>query len=323
VTLAGSGDRRDAEALLRDADLAMYRAKADGRRQIRVFDAGLRQQAVTRHTLEHHLRRVLRGGTGLAVHYQPVVRLRTGGIVGVEALCRWTDEALGVIPPAQFIPVAEDSGLIVPLGHHVLATACRQGALWRAELGEEAPQVAVNISPHQLLTGAHLVDQVRDCLAESRLPASALCLEITESSVVAETTAAHTAVAALADLGVHIALDDFGTGYSSLSNLTSLPVRTLKIDHSHVSQIHRDPRCLQVVRGVVGLARGLGMRTVAEGAETTRHLKTLAHLGCDDVQGWAISRAVPADELTPLLRTCRRGGSALPDGVPPSDPTGC
>jgi len=303
VALAGPGEGV-AEALLRDAYLAMYRAKAVGRRQVRVFDTPLRHQAVARHSLEHNLRRALRDGTGLEVHYQPLVRLRTGRVVAAEALSRWTHETLGVIEPNQFIPVAEESGLIVQLGDRVLTAACRQGAAWRAEVGSwNAPQVAVNVSPHQLLSDPDLVERVRHSLDAFALPASALCLEITESGVIAETTAAHTAVTALADLGVEIAMDDFGTGHSSLSHLTSLPVRTLKIDRSHVSELHSDPRCLQIVRGVIGLARGLGMRTVAEGAETDRHTDTLARLGCDDVQGWAISRAVPADALTPMLRS--------------------
>ncbi|NHC16337.1 putative bifunctional diguanylate cyclase/phosphodiesterase, partial [Motilibacter deserti] len=207
----------DADALLRDADTAMYQAKADGRGGIRVFDARLRRRALSRQSLERRLRDALATGA-LDVHYQPVVDLRSRRTVAVEALVRWADGERGDVSPAEFIPVAEDSGLIHELGAFVLAAACRHARDWRAQLPAGwAPGVAVNISPQQLLRGELLVQDVAAVIGEAGIPPAALCLEITESSVLAETEACMGAVRALAGLGVELAVDDFGTGYSSLS----------------------------------------------------------------------------------------------------------
>ena len=296
----------DGASLLRDADTAMYQAKADGRRRLRVFDSRLRDRAVSRHSLEHRLRGALRSG-GLEVNYQPVIDLRTRRVVSVEALARWTDPNHGSIAPSDFIPVAEDSGLIHELGSFVLASACAQAAHWEANLPPgTAPRIAVNVSPQQLLRGPTLVDEVEHVLREQALAPSSLCLEITESSVIAETDACTGAIDSLATLGVDLAVDDFGTGYSSLSYLTRLPVSTVKADRSFVSALPEDNGGSQVVRAVIGLARGLGLRTVAEGTELESQVVELTAMGCDQAQGFLFSAAVPARDVEDLLRTSFR-----------------
>ncbi|RKS77344.1 PAS domain S-box-containing protein/diguanylate cyclase (GGDEF)-like protein [Motilibacter peucedani] len=300
IAVADRHGHADAVTLLRDADTAMYQAKADGRRRVRVFEEGLRERAVARHSLERRLRTAL-AADQLQVHYQPVVDLRSGRVVSVEALARWDDAELGSVGPEDFIAVAEDSGLIHTLGAFVLSTACAQRAEWARVLGPAAPRVAVNVSPHQLLRGSALVRQVSDSLGRHGVQAGALCLEITESSVIAETEACTRAVRELHALGVEMAVDDFGTGYSSLSYLTRLPVSVVKADRSFVSAITDDLESIHIVRAVVGLAHGLGLRTVAEGAEHESQVDELVRMGCDQAQGYLFSRALPADDLQDVL----------------------
>ncbi|TSE35669.1 putative bifunctional diguanylate cyclase/phosphodiesterase [Tepidimonas charontis] len=235
---------------------------------------------------------------GLALHYQPQVDVRSGTVLGVEALLRWTDAELGVVPPARFIPVAEATGLILPLGDWVLREACRQLRAW-ADQGLHI-RVAVNLSPQQFRQPA-LVAQVRDLLQGYGVAPQQLELEITESQAMGDAEQARRTVAALADLGVCIALDDFGTGHSSLAVLKQLPVQRLKIDRSFVRHIPDDSTDAAVVRGMLALARTLRLEAVAEGVETAAQLAFLRRCRCPVFQGWLYAPALPAQAVLAQL----------------------
>ncbi|HEX9939475.1 MAG TPA: EAL domain-containing protein [Longimicrobium sp.] len=297
IALATFGYDRP-EYLLRNADMAMYRAKGSPGEAWRVFDRGMHAQALGRLQTETDLRRALQRGEFTLV-YQPIVSLQTGRIAGVEALCRWHHPERGLVEPAEFIPTAEETGVIAPLGEWVLREACRQLAEWRAELGARIA-VSVNLSARQF---AHpgLVDTVRDALAASGLKPRHLKLEITESALL-ESDAAEPVLRELCELGVEMQMDDFGTGYSSLSALHHLPIRALKVDRTFVGRIGRGGGHGQLVRTIVLMARGLELAVIAEGVETEEQLVEVRQAGCDYAQGYLIARPLtPAHVRDRLL----------------------
>ncbi len=287
-------DGDDAATLLRHADAALYRAKEGGRGGYRFFAAEMNDEARDRLRLQSELKRALDAGQ-IAVHYQPQVDLASGRITGVEALARWFHPELGAVPPDRFIPVAEETGLILPLGEAVLRAACRQAAAW-AERGRPLP-VAVNLSPRQL-RHPRLPETIASILAETGCRPAWIELEITESAAMADPAAAQAMLARLRGMGLSIAIDDFGTGHSSLARLTRLPVDKLKIDKSFIPAAPDAPQSREdaaVVVAIVALGRQLGLRVVAEGVETARQRDWLAAIGCHQGQGWLFGRPQPAD----------------------------
>ncbi|HEX5267772.1 MAG TPA: EAL domain-containing protein [Acidimicrobiales bacterium] len=294
VGIATSASGRDPETLLAEADAAMYRAK-EGGRPYAVFDAGMRSSAAARLSIEAGLHRAVERSE-LVLHYQPAVRLADGALSGVEALVRWHRPGEGLVPPLDFIPVAEQTGLIVPIGAWVLEEACRQLAVWREELTAHGLTVAVNVSARQL-THPGFVAFVARVLESTGLPASALTLEITESALIDDVGQGAATLAALRDMSVGVAVDDFGTGYSSLSYLQQFPVDDLKIDRSFISRLGSTIDGEAVLRSLIDLGHSLGMKVVAEGVEVADQLLSLRRMGCDVAQGFYISRPVPAPEL--------------------------
>ena len=289
-----------ADQLLRDADVAMYRAKQRGRARTEVFGNSMRAELLERVELERELRvAILRHEFRL--HYQPTMSLKSGAAQLVEALVRWEHPVRGLVPPDEFIPVAEDTRLIVPIGGWVLRQACRDLASWRREHPELAElQVSVNLSACQFADD-DLVRTVAAALAETGLPPDALWLEITESVVMDGVERTVETLSALRSLGVHLSIDDFGTGYSSLSYLKRFPIDVLKIDRSFVDGFGSDPEDEAIVTAVVRLAQALGLETVAEGIENPRQLVGLSELGCDAGQGYFFSRPLSADDVVAWL----------------------
>jgi diguanylate cyclase (GGDEF)-like protein len=298
------GREATTEGLVRDADAAMYLAKEQGRGRYEVFDDRLRERLEERVRVERELRAALDEGQ-LRLHYQPVHCLESGRVRSVEALVRWQHPERGLLGPGQFLPVAEESGLILRLGEFVLREACRQAAEWRRRLGDAAPlPVHVNLAARQLGQAA-LVDTVRAALEETGAQATDLGLEITESAVIENTLLAVETLDRLKALGVEVLLDDFGTGYSSLSYLQRLPVDVLKIDRSFVSPLGQDERGGAIVEAIVGMARALGISIVAEGVETREQASVAHELGCPLAQGFFFQRPVPAGELEDAVRNQR------------------
>ncbi|RZU38727.1 PAS domain S-box-containing protein/diguanylate cyclase (GGDEF)-like protein [Fluviicoccus keumensis] len=291
-------DGGDYDTLLRNADAAMYSAKEAGRNTFRFYTQGMNAEAMRRLEMETGLRRAL-ARDELLLHYQPLLNLATGRIGDVEALLRWRGKDGGLISPGEFIPLAEETGLIVPIGEWVLHSACDQARRWRQD-GLEV-RVAVNLSGRQF-SDRHLVETVRRALTESGLPPRLLKLEITESAVMRNAEEAVRILEELKALGLEISLDDFGTGYSSLAYLRRFPIDQLKIDLSFVQEITRHPDGAAIVRGIIGLAQSLRLQTVAEGVETVAQRDFLKDSGCDLVQGFLLSRPLPPQELAALLR---------------------
>jgi diguanylate cyclase (GGDEF)-like protein/PAS domain S-box-containing protein len=286
------------EALLRSADVAMYRAKAGGPGRCEVYDRAMHALALSRLRTETELRRALARGE-ITPHYQPIVALATGRISGVEALARWRHAERGWIHPAEFVPVAEESGAILELGRRVLTQACRDAGEWPSSPASGLG-VSVNLSVKQLAQ-ADLVQQVRRALDDSGCDPARLRLEITESVLVESAEAAASTLVRLKELGLRVLMDDFGTGYSSLSALHRLPVDGLKVDRSFVAAMGRDGRAGELVASVVALAHALGLEVVAEGIEHADQLAGLRALGCDAAQGFLFSPAVDAESLARLL----------------------
>jgi diguanylate cyclase (GGDEF)-like protein/PAS domain S-box-containing protein len=287
----------DAASLLRNADLAMYRAKGDGKGRFEVYQAGMHAMVVDRVALKADMRRALDAGE-FVPHYQPIVELATGRIAGVEALVRWHHPERGLISPASFIPMAEETGLIVRMGSDVLHRACTDAMRWFEELGADAPRhLSVNLSPRQIQDPG-VVDDVAHALARSGLPANALVLEITESFLLTDTESAASTLARLKALGVRIALDDFGTGYSSLTHLDRFPVDVLKIDKSFVDALAgADGERSSLVGAIVNLGMMLGIQVTAEGIEGPEQLASLRSMGCELGQGYHFARPMDFDAL--------------------------
>ncbi|WP_433717597.1 putative bifunctional diguanylate cyclase/phosphodiesterase [Actinoplanes sp. CA-051413] len=298
IGLACGTDAGDIDQLLRNADLAMYRAKAAGGAGLAAYDPEMLAGLVQRLELEADLRLALERGE-LALHYQPTVDLRTGEIVGFEALVRWHHPTRGMVSPLDFIGIAEATGLIVPLGRWVLTEACRQAVAWGAGSTRRL-KMAVNVSVRQFEHG-DLSEMVAEVLAETGMPVDQLCLEMTESVLLTDTDENLTQLQRLKALGVTLAMDDFGTGYSSLAYLGRFPMDVLKIDRSFVDRLGGDREDEALVRTIVRLARSLGMSTVAEGIEDAAQLAILRELDCDLAQGFFLSRPLPATEAGRVL----------------------
>jgi diguanylate cyclase (GGDEF)-like protein/PAS domain S-box-containing protein len=299
IVFAGAG--RSAEELLSDADTAMYRAKDRGRGRFELFDAGMRDRITSRLRVEAELRRALEGEGRLWVAYQPYYRLPDRQLAGVEALVRWDHPEHGTVPPADFIPVAEESGLVVPLGARVLRIACEQVARWQRETRHPGLRLTVNVSARQMAT-PDFVDTVQEILAETGLHPDALGLEITERLLLEETPGTALTIELLQALGVRLLLDDFGTGYSSLRYLQRYPLDGLKVDRAFVAGLgEKGDGDGAIVQAIVGMARALGMGVIPEGVETDGQLQRLAALGCDHAQGFLLSRPLPAAEIEALL----------------------
>ncbi len=293
-------DGLDAETLIRNADTAMYQAKEKGRQGYQFFKPAMNIRAVERQSIEESLRRALERKE-LALHYQPKVNLTTGAIVGAEALIRWTHPTRGPISPAQFISVAEDCGLILPIGKWVLREACKQAQAWvDADLPEAT--MAVNVSAMEF-RDEHFLEGLFAILGETGLDPSSLELELTESVLMKRADSAASILRTLRERGVRVAVDDFGTGYSSLSYLRKFPVDALKIDQSFVRQISTAGDDTAIVTAVIAMARSLKLRVVAEGVETLDELAFLQAQQCDEAQGYYFSRPVPAQQFAQLLRT--------------------
>ena len=292
------GDGLDLDQLLKNADLALYGAKGDGRRTYRFFEAGMDARAKARRSLELELRQAIADG-GLEVYYQPVVNLEDGKISCCEALLRWRHPERGMISPAEFIPVAEETGLINQLGNWVLRAACTEAANW-----PEQVRVAVNVSPVQFKSQT-LALNVATALSASGLAASRLELEITEAVLIRDDEAALEVLHHLRGLGVRIALDDFGTGYSSLSYLQRFPFDKIKIDRSFIKDMAGGGASSSIVQAVVNIAAASDMTTTAEGVETEQQRNLLYILGCTEMQGWLFSPAISAVEIRRLLLSHR------------------
>jgi diguanylate cyclase (GGDEF)-like protein len=290
----GPRDGNDAGDLLMAADLALYAVKADGRGAYKFYNRSMNTELNDRRELEMNLRDAIERNE-LELHYQPVIDLRRNVIIGFEALARWRHPVRGMVPPAQFIPVAEDTGLILPIGEWALQQACTHAAQWPNDL-----KIAVNLSPVQILA-PNLLETVQRALEASGLAANRLELEITERIIMEDTDRTLSNLRRLKDIGVSIAMDDFGTGYSSLSYLRRFPFDKIKIDRSFVSDLAEGTEHVVIVQAVVSIARALGMLTTAEGVEVGFQREYLAALGCDQAQGYLFSPPVPIDQVPSLI----------------------
>ncbi len=302
VGIALSEAGQEAENILRDADIAMYCAKGGGKGRHVIFDASMQTDTLARLVLENDLRRALERRE-LRVHYQPIVRLDSGQVTEVEALLRWQHPTRGLLLPMVFIPLAEETGLIVPIGEWVLNEACRQVATWQAEFpSDPALTLSVNLSPRQFQQ-PNLIERVDQALRETGLAPSSLKLEITEGTIMRDVEATMSTLAALKKLGLQLAIDDFGTGYSSLSYLSRLPLDILKIDRSFVKGIHRDGEDTAIVRAIISMAKSMHLSVTGEGIETAEQADLLRQWACDHGQGFYYSRPLEAVKIGALLGT--------------------
>ena len=293
-------DGEDVETLLKKADLAMYRAKDMGRNTFQFYQPEMNTSVGTRLNLERRLRRALRDGEFL-LHYQPQVDIGTGKIVGMEALVRWHDPEVGLVPPSAFIPVAEESGLIGPLSEWVLREACRQNKAWQDE-GLPAARVSVNLSARQFQQ-RDIAKHVMSILEETGLQPQYLELELTESAIMRNAEEAVTMLSELHALGIGLAIDDFGTGYSSLSYLKRFPVDRLKIDRSFVSDIGASSDDETITSAIIALGHSLHLQVIAEGVETAAQLEFLRERACNEMQGYFFARPMPHEAIPALLKS--------------------
>jgi diguanylate cyclase (GGDEF)-like protein len=315
IGIAIGGEGVVAGELLRNADVAMYTAKAKGKACFEIFEPKMHDAAVARLGMEAELRRAIERQEFI-VHYQPIVRLETGEIIGAEALVRWQHPTRGLLPPLEFIPLAEETGLIIPLGGWILLQACMQLAEWqKLRRGAEPFVMNVNLSSRQLVRDA-MADEIAAAVDQSGIRASWLVLEVTETVLMADPAAAAIALKHIRDLGVRIALDDFGSGDSSLSHLRRFPIDIVKIDKSFVDDVAHNGRESAIARGIIELGRALNIQTVAEGIEAPDQAETLRTLGCDLGQGYFFARPISADEWAGMLRS--RAGWDQPAAMTPA-----
>jgi diguanylate cyclase (GGDEF)-like protein len=292
-------DGSDAKTLTKNADMAMYLAKEDGKNGFRFHSKEIKSQSIERLTLENALRRALERDQ-FSLCYQPKIDIATGQINGVEALLRWIHPDLGQIAPAQFIPLAEEIGLIVPIGRWVLKEACTQNMAWQHR-GLRRVTMAVNLSPRQF-ADEHLLQDVDEALRSSGMPPTLLQLEVTESMVMRNVPRAVRVLDAIQSRGIHLAIDDFGTGYSSMSLMKQFPIDTIKIDRSFVRDLARDSEDQAIAQAIISMGKALGMTVVAEGVETPDQERFLRDHGCDEMQGFLLSKPLPPRELAEMLR---------------------
>jgi predicted signal transduction protein with EAL and GGDEF domain len=297
------GDGTNPDVLLKNADMALYLAKGEGRGTHRFFEGEMDKRLQARHALEIDLRKAITSGE-FELYYQPIIELQSGKVTCFEALLRWNHPERGMIPPLEFIPLAEETGLILPLGEWVLRTACQQASKWPKQIG-----VAVNLSATQF-KGRNIVQIAVNALAMSGLAAERLDLEITESVLLQDEANTLTILHQLRDIGVQISMDDFGTGYSSLAYLRNFPFDRIKIDRSFVRDMLVRKDCRAIVRAVVGLARSLGITTIIEGIETKEQLESAQADGCDLGQGYIFSKPMPEREVAAFLAKRERTAAA-------------
>jgi diguanylate cyclase (GGDEF)-like protein len=300
-------DGRDGDQLLKNADTAMYHAKSAGKNTFRFYTESMGASALERLELERRLRSALERGE-LRVHYQPQVDARSRQVVGMEALARWQSPELGPVSPAVFIPLAEKIGMIDTIGEWVLRTACSQNQAWQ-EAGMRPLRVAVNLSGLQFRQPG-LVRAIARILADTRLEPRHLELEVTESTIMRNATDTISALNKLKGMGLRLAVDDFGTGYSSLSYLSRFPLDVLKVDRSFVQAIPGDHEDAAIASAIIALSQQLKLKVIAEGVESEEQLAFLSERGCDEVQGFLFSPALPADEFEQLVRGCNGNGLA-------------
>lgn len=293
-------DGEDAETLLKNADMAMYCAKRQGRNLYRFYDASLNEAALKRLTMETQLRKAIERNE-LTLHYQPQLELLRGRICGVEALVRWTNDLLGAVSPLEFIPLAEETGLIIAIGEWVLRTACQQAKDWQRS-GIKLTRMAVNVSVLQFVQ-PNFTGLVAQILADTDLDPAALELEITESLLMKDPDGALLTLQGLKELGVQLAIDDFGTGYSSLSRLKQLPLDRLKIDKAFVHDVNSQSNDAAITTAVIAMAESMGLRVIAEGVENEAQLRFLESRRCDEIQGYYLSRPLSAADLTNMFHT--------------------
>jgi len=293
-------DAQDGKSLMKNADMAMYQAKEEGKNNYQFYSPDFSAQSLQRLVIETHLRHAMERNE-LALHYQAKVDFKTGKIRGVEALLRWSNQALGSVPPARFIPIAEDCGLIVPIGRWAMRTACAQCATW---LHQGLPPVcmAINISPRQF-QDPNLLADIAQMIEETGIPPALLEFEITESMIMHDIDRAVENLCAMKDLGVRVAIDDFGTGYSSLSQLKRFPVDTLKVDRSFIRDIPGNTEDRAITEAIISMGKSLGVVVVAEGVETAEQQTFLSSRACDEMQGFYFSRPSPPDVFADLLRS--------------------
>jgi diguanylate cyclase len=309
VALCKPGEK-SVEQLLREADSALYAAKDRGRARLELFDQELHARAEKRMQIETDLRVALREGQ-LFVEYQPQVRLKDGCIVGVEALVRWRHPEHGIIPPGDFISVAEDCGLIVRIGQYVLRESCRQLAEWTALMPDRPLAMTVNVSPRQL-TEPDYIAELREVLAVTGIDPTSLCVEVTESVMMSARQEVIGVLEEITEIGVFVAIDDFGTEHSSLSRLREMPAEVLKIDRSFIDGLSSEPGDTAIVSSILSLAYAMGKHAIAEGVETREQAAMLLRMGCEVAQGYFFSRPVAPDRIAPMLaRTLWQPRSAL------------
>jgi diguanylate cyclase (GGDEF)-like protein/PAS domain S-box-containing protein len=301
-------DGKDAEALLKNADIAMYRAKEEGRNTYQFFTSAMHESATARLNLEHKLRKAIEKEEFL-LHYQPQVDITTGEVVGMEALLRWQDPKEGLIPPGDFIPLAEDTGLIVPIGDWVLHTACTQNKMWQ-ERGLKPVTMSVNVSMRQFKQ-KDFVDTVKRTLKETNLNPGYLELELTESLLMDDIESVIKKLHELKALGIRLSIDDFGTGYSSLEYLKQMPVDMLKIAQEFVKDINVDLNDVAIAKATIQMAQSMGLEVIAEGVETKENQKVLSDLHCNKTQGFLFSKPLPPEEFERLLKKHECGKKLL------------
>jgi EAL domain-containing protein (putative c-di-GMP-specific phosphodiesterase class I) len=300
-------DSADMQTLLKNADIAMYRAKEQGKNNYQFYSAQMNVHSIERLALESSLRRAVERDEFL-LHFQPKVDILSGRVTGMEALVRWQQAGKALVQPAEFIPLAEETGLIVPIGEWVLTTACARLKCWQ-EQGLAPLRVAVNLSARQFVNESLLQDVAR-VLKTTGLDPSALELELTESMIMKDPERAVTLMVRLKAMGIHLSIDDFGTGYSSLSYLKRFPIDSVKIDRSFIQDIPGDADDAAITRAIIAMAHSLRLKVIAEGVETAEQLRFLREHGCDEMQGYYFSKPLPEGEFLRLLRD-----SAAPDAV--------